>query len=93
MTPLRGHKYLILLTVLVGGLIGQSLHHTVIAAPAVLSVLQTITVVAVFLGVFEERRNRVVALWLGIVTAVVGDLPQGTLVFDDLAAFAEHIAP
>lgn len=72
MTPLRGHKYLILLTVLVGGLIGQSLHHTVIAAPAVLSVLQTITVVAVFLGVFEERRNRVVALWLGIITAVVG---------------------
>jgi voltage-gated potassium channel len=96
MMPLRGHKYLILLTVLVGGLIGQSLHHTAITAPAVLSVLQTITVVAVFLGVFEERRNRVVALWLGIVTAVVGwskyvlPLPYHAAV--DVAEHSLHMA-
>jgi D-glycero-D-manno-heptose 1,7-bisphosphate phosphatase len=29
----------------------------------------------------------------GRKTQAAGDLPQGTLVFDDLAAFAEHIAP
>ena len=29
----------------------------------------------------------------GKKTQAAGDLPQGTLVFDDLAAFAEHIAP
>jgi len=34
--------------------------------------VQTITVVAVFLGVFEQRRTRVIALWLGIATAVLG---------------------
>ena len=72
MTSLKEHKYLILLIVLVSALIVQSLHPTLATAPAVLNVLQTITVVAVFLGVFEQRRTRVVALWLGIVTAVVG---------------------
>jgi hypothetical protein len=72
MAPLKGHKYLILLTVLVGGLVGQSLHHKLVGEPAILSILQTIMVVAVFLGVFEERRNRLVALWLGIVTGAVG---------------------
>ena len=72
MTSLKEHKYLILLIVLVGALIVQSLHPTLATTPAVLNVLQTITVVAVFLGVFEQRRTRVVALWLGIVTAVVG---------------------
>jgi D-glycero-D-manno-heptose 1,7-bisphosphate phosphatase len=29
----------------------------------------------------------------GRKTQAAGDLPQGTLVFDDLAAFAEHVAP
>jgi D-glycero-D-manno-heptose 1,7-bisphosphate phosphatase len=29
----------------------------------------------------------------GKKTQAAGDLPQGTLVFDDLAAFAEHVAP
>lgn len=29
----------------------------------------------------------------GRKTQAAGDMPQGTLVFDDLAAFAEHIAP
>jgi D-glycero-D-manno-heptose 1,7-bisphosphate phosphatase len=29
----------------------------------------------------------------GRKTQAAGDLPQGTLIFDDLAAFAEHIAP
>ena len=72
MTSLKEHKYLILLIVLVGALIVQSLHPTLATTPAVLNVLQTITVGAVFLGVFEQRRTRVVALWLGIVTAVVG---------------------
>ena len=72
MTSLKEHKYLILLIVLVGALIVQSLHPTLATTPAVLNVLQTITVVAVFLGVFEQRRTRVVALWLGIVTALVG---------------------
>jgi len=71
-TSLKEHKYLILLIVLVSALIVQSLHPTLATTPAVLNVLQTITVVAVFLGVFEQRRTRVVALWLGIVTAVVG---------------------
>ena len=72
MTSLKEHKYLILLIVLVSALIVQSLHPTLATTPAVLNVLQTITVVAVFLGVFEQRRTRVVALWLGIVTALVG---------------------
>lgn len=72
MTALQEHKYLILLIVLVGALIVQSLHPPLVTTPAVLNVLQTITVVVVFLGVFEQRRHRVAALWLGIVTAVVG---------------------
>ncbi len=78
MTSLKEHKYLILLIVLVGALIVQSLHPMLATTPAVLNVLQTITVVAVFLGVFEQRRTRVVALWLGIVTALVGwSCPSG----------------
>jgi hypothetical protein len=72
MRSLNGHKYLGLLTVLVGGLILQSLHRTLLTTPATLNVLQTVTVVAVFLGVFEQRRTRLTALWFGVVTAVVG---------------------
>jgi hypothetical protein len=72
MTSLKGHKYLALLVVLVGAIIVQSLRHTLLAAPALLNILQTLLVVAVFLGVFEQRRTRIAALWFGIVTAVVG---------------------
>jgi hypothetical protein len=72
MKSLNEHKYLALLLVLGGALIVQSLHPTPLITPAALNVLQTITVVAVFLGVFEQRRTRVVALWLGVVTAVTG---------------------
>jgi voltage-gated potassium channel len=72
MKSLKEHKYLALLIVLVGALIIQSLHPTLVTTPATLNVVQTITVVAVFLGVFEQRRTRVIALWLGIATAVLG---------------------
>jgi len=72
MKSLKEHKYLALLLVLAGALILQSLHPTLAITPAAFNLLQTIMVVAVFLGVFEQRRTRVVALWLGIVTAVVG---------------------
>jgi voltage-gated potassium channel len=72
MTSLKEHKYLALLIVLVGALIVQSLHPALATTPATLNLVQTIIVVAVFLGVFEQRRTRVLALWLGIVTAVLG---------------------
>jgi hypothetical protein len=72
MTSLKRHKYLALLAVLVGGLIVQSLHKPLLTTPALLNVVQTVTVVAVFLGVFEQRRTRIAALWIGIVIAVVG---------------------
>jgi len=72
MTLLKEHKYFALLIVLVGGLIVQSLRHTLLAVPALFNVLQTVLVVTVFLGVFEQRRTRLATLWFGIVTVAVG---------------------
>jgi hypothetical protein len=72
MTSLEEHKYLILLIVLAGALIVQSLQPPLLTTPVALNVLQTIAVVAVFFGVFAQRSHRVAALWFGIVTVLVG---------------------
>jgi voltage-gated potassium channel len=92
MTPLRDRKFLVLLILLTGALIGPSLHHPVLASAPMRMALQTVIVAAVFLGVFEQKSNRIVVLVFGIVTAAVGwsayALP---LQYHPAAAVAGHI--
>lgn len=92
MTPLRDRKFLILLILLIVALIGQSLHHAVLASAPMRAVLQTVIVAAVFLGVFEQRSNRIVVLVFGIVTAAVGWAAYALpLQYHPVAAAAGHI--
>ena len=77
---LRGHRYLILLLLLICGVIVQSIARRLIGVTVAAEMLVGVSLFAMVLVVFEGRRSRLVALWAWVVVVALATaqytLPQ-----------------
>jgi len=69
---LRGHRYLLLLVLLICGVIVQSIERGLIGVATVAELLVGVSLLAMVLVVFEGRRSRLVALWAWVAIVALG---------------------